>query len=104
MLLLDTSGLLCYVYKSEPQHKQAVQLLDSASRSITHNYVLAKFVALALVRCFPCPATLVFISDLLENPDLEVVWVDASLHRNAVKLLMERQDKTYSCVMLSALS
>ncbi|NJP08614.1 MAG: PIN domain-containing protein [Leptolyngbyaceae cyanobacterium RU_5_1] len=96
MLLLDTSGLLCYVYKSEPQHERAVQLLDSTNHSLTHSYVLAEFVALALTRRFPRQATLSFVSDLLENPDIEVTWVDELLHREAVKLLMERLDKTYS--------
>jgi uncharacterized protein len=96
VLLLDTSGLLCYVHKSETQHQQAVQLLDSASSCLTHSYVLAEFVALALIRRFPRLATLTFIDDLLENPDIEVVWVDESLHREAVQLLIARQDKTYS--------
>lgn len=96
MLLVDTSGLLCYVHKSEPQHQQAVQLLDASNQNLTHNYVLAEFVALALVRRFPRLATLTFITDLLENPDIEVVWVDEALHRAAVELLIARQDKTYS--------
>lgn len=96
MLLLDTSGLLCYVYQSEPQHQQAVKFLDSASQCLMHNYVLVEFVALALVRRFSRLATLTFISDLLENLDIEVVSVDEFLHRKAVQLLMARQDKTYS--------
>lgn len=96
MLLLDTSGLLCYVHRSEAQHQQAVQILDSANRCLTHSYVLAEFVALALIRRFPRLATLTFVSALLENPDIEVVWVDESLHREAVELLIARQDKTYS--------
>ena len=96
MLLLDTSGLLCYVHKSELQHIQAVKFLDTASYCLTHNYVLAEFVALALVRRFPRQSTLTFVSDLLDNPDIEVVWVDKSLHREAVNLLIKRSDKTYS--------
>ncbi len=44
MLLLDTSGLLCYVHKSEPQHQQAVQLLNAATQSLTHSYVLAELL------------------------------------------------------------
>jgi len=95
-VLLDTSGLLCYVHHSEPQHQQAVQLIDSARISFTHSYVLAEFVALALIRRFPRLATLTFVSDLVENPDIEVVWIDESLHREAVELLVARQDKTYS--------
>ncbi len=34
--------------------------------------------------------------DLVDNPDIETVWVDEQLHRKAMQLLVERQDKTYS--------
>jgi uncharacterized protein len=96
VLLLDTSGLLCYVHKSERQHQQAVQFLDASNQNLTHSYVLAEFVALASVRRFSRLATLAFISDLLINPDIEVVWVDETLHCEAIRLLMERLDKNYS--------
>jgi uncharacterized protein len=96
-VLLDTSGLLCYIHQNEPQHQEAVQFLSSTNkRFLTHSYVLAELIALALIRRFPRPAVLAFVMDLLDNPDIEVVWVDEQLHREAMKLLMERQDKTYS--------
>jgi uncharacterized protein len=96
VLLLDTSGLLCYVHKSERQHPQAVEFLDASRQNLTHSYVLAEFVALALVRRFSRLPTLAFVSDLVANPDIEVVWVDEVLHREAVGLLMKRPDKNYS--------
>ncbi|WP_404783238.1 type II toxin-antitoxin system VapC family toxin [Altericista sp. CCNU0014] len=96
MLLLDTSGLLCYVHKSERQHWQAVQFLNASSQNLTHSYVLSEFVALALVRRFSRLATLTFVSDLLENPDIAVVWVDKALHCKAVNFLIKRPDKNYS--------
>lgn len=96
MLLLDTSGLLCYIHSGEPQHQKAVEFLNNASRSLTHSYVLAEFVALAQVRRFPRSAALTFMIDLLENPDIETVWINELLHREAVELLMARSDKTYS--------
>jgi predicted nucleic acid-binding protein len=34
--------------------------------------------------------------DLVGNPDIETIWVDESLHREAMALLLARQDKTYS--------
>jgi uncharacterized protein len=96
-VLLDTSGLLCYVHQNEPQHQEAVRFLSSTNKKfLTHSYVLAELIALALIRRFPRPAVLAFVMDLLNNPDIEVVWVDEQLHREAMKLLMERQDKTYS--------
>jgi predicted nucleic acid-binding protein len=96
VLLLDTSGLLCYLHQGEPQHEQAVLYFDRANQSLTHNYVLAELIALAQVRRFPRLPTFNFINDLLDHPDIELVWVDQSLHRQAMTLLMERKDKTYS--------
>jgi predicted nucleic acid-binding protein len=96
-VLLDTSGLLCYLHQNEPQHYEAVQLLNSASkRSLTHSYVLAELIALALIRRFPRPAVLAFVMALLDTPDIETVWVDEQLHREAMQLLLDRPDKTYS--------
>jgi uncharacterized protein len=80
VLLLDTSGLLCYVHSGEPEHQKAVEFLNTASGSLTHGYVLAEFIALAQVRGFPRTAALKFIIDLLENPDIETVWINELLH------------------------
>jgi len=96
VLLLDTSGLLCYIHTSEPQHTVAVKAFDAAHTYLTHSYVLSEFVALAQVRNLPRIDSLTFVSDLLEHPDIEVVWVDQELHQEAVNLLMDRMDKTYS--------
>ena len=53
MVLLDTSGLLCYLHRDELQHDKAVQLIhDAGDRLLTHSHVLAELVALALVRHF----------------------------------------------------
>ena len=95
-MLLDTSGLLCLHHQAEPFHNQACALYNTARIRVTHNYVLAEFVALANVRRLPHLAALTFVVDLLGNPDIEMVWVDEPLHREAMALLLERQDKTYS--------
>jgi uncharacterized protein len=36
------------------------------------------------------------MAELLNNPDIETIWVDEPLHRRALDLLVARQDKTYS--------
>ncbi|MBD1859633.1 MULTISPECIES: PIN domain-containing protein [Leptolyngbya] len=96
-MLLDTSGLLCYLHQDEPQHPEAVRFLNSSSqRLLTHSYVLAELIALALVRRFPRSAGLTYATDLLDSPDIEVIWVDEQLHREAMPLLADRADKTYS--------
>lgn len=96
-MLLDTSGLLCYLHQDEPQHLEAVRLLNGSNlRLLTHSYVLAELIALALVRRFPRSAVLIYVIDLLDSPDIEVIWVDEQLHREAMRLLVDRADKTYS--------
>ena len=95
-MLLDTSGLLCLLHRAEPFHDQARAAYEAASRRLTHDYVLAELIALATVRRLPRQSVLAFVGDLLGNPDIETLWVDEPLHREALQLLSERQDKAYS--------
>lgn len=95
-MLLDTSGLLCLHHRAEPFHQQARLHYQEARFRVTHNYVLAEFVALATARRLPRMPALMYMTDLLDNPDIEMVWVDDALHRDAMALLLARQDKTYS--------
>lgn len=95
-MLLDTSGLLCLHHKAEPFHEQAGAFYRQASIRLTHSYVLAEFVALATARRLPRLPGLTYIADLLENPDIETIWVDEPLHRAAMELLLARPDKMYS--------
>lgn len=51
---------------------------------------------MAKARGAPRVKTLDFLSDLLDAPDVEVIWVDETLHRAALALLRRRVDKAYS--------
>lgn len=95
-MLLDTSGLLCLHYKTEPLHTQARSEYKKALFLLTHNYIIAEYVALANARRFPRSSVLAFVVDLLNNLAIETIWIDEPLHRDAVELLTVRQDKTYS--------
>src|SRR5215468_4431810 len=97
-MLLDTSGLLCLHNRAEPLHIyiHTRTLYHAARIRVTHSYVLAEFVALVHARRLPRLAALTFVSDLVENPDIDTVWVDETLHREAIALLVARPDKTYS--------
>ncbi len=95
-MLLDTSGLLCLHYQTEPFHKLAYTAYKNATVRLVHNYIVAEYVALANARRFPRLSVLTFVADLLDNPDIEMIWVDEQLHRVAVDLLIARQDKSYS--------
>jgi predicted nucleic acid-binding protein len=95
-MLLDTSGLICCFDAGEQLHQVAVQLYDQASVRLTHNYVLAEFVALAQARRLPREQSLALAADLLADPGIEVAWVDGQLHSAAMQLLRSQLDKTYS--------
>lgn len=95
-MLLDTSGLLCYVDASQHRHRDAVEFYNSARLRVTHNYVIAEFVALAQARGYPRELSLTFSSALTSDPEIEVMWVDPSLHHEALALLRSHLDKSYS--------
>jgi len=95
-MLLDTSGLLCMVHRSERQHELAVSRYDEGTIRLTHNYVLDEFVSLAHARRFSRQAALDFSERLINDGEVETIWVDEVLHRNALALLRARPDKTYS--------
>ncbi|MBD2569955.1 type II toxin-antitoxin system VapC family toxin [Anabaena lutea] len=95
-MLIDTSGLLCLHYPTEPLHSLACTAYKKATVRLTHSYIIAEYVALANARRFPRSSILAFVVDLLDNPDIETVWINESLYRKAIELLMIRQDKSYS--------
>ncbi|MBX3277587.1 MAG: type II toxin-antitoxin system VapC family toxin [Acidobacteria bacterium] len=95
-MLLDTSGLFALLHRDEPQHQQAVALYAQARRRLTHNYVLAELLPLALMRGLARYLVLEFSLRTLEDEEIEVVWVDEGAHRWALDLLQARRDKTYS--------
>ncbi|HIK17220.1 MAG TPA: type II toxin-antitoxin system VapC family toxin [Leptolyngbyaceae cyanobacterium M33_DOE_097] len=95
-MLLDTSGLLCLHFSTEPLHTQACAAYQKAALRLTHNCVIAEYVALANARRFSRASVLTFVVDLLSNPDIETVWVDKPIHQAAIELLLFHQDKTYS--------
>jgi predicted nucleic acid-binding protein len=95
-MFLDTSGLLCYFDGSDIRHPDAVTFVQTAPVRFTHSYVLAEFIPLCQVRSLSRTQALAFAADLIDNPEVEVVWVDEYLHRAALAFLQARLDKTYS--------
>ena len=95
-MFIDTSGWLCLYHKDEPEHREAVELYQNAVIRITTSYVLAEFVPLAQVRGFPRAKNLEFSQRILDSAEIEIIWIDENLHRQAVALLRERADKKYS--------
>ncbi len=95
-MLLDTSGLFGLLHRDEPQHRQAVALYAQAHGRLTHSYVLAELIPLAQVRGLSRDLVWDFSLRALDDDEVEVVWVDELVHRQALNLLQARRDKGYS--------
>jgi predicted nucleic acid-binding protein len=95
-MFLDTSGLLCFHHRAEPQHAIAVEMFRSSPLRLIHTYVLAEFVAVAQARGLPREPALAFVADLQDNTAVQVTYVSEAMHRTALNLLRQRQDKQWS--------
>ncbi len=95
-MLLDTSGLFALVDAREPLHQKASNEYRGASQRITHGYVLAELVALANTRGAAPGPVLTFLTKLLVNPKIDIIWPDETLTGQALALLMARQGRGYS--------
>jgi predicted nucleic acid-binding protein len=95
-MLLDTSGLLCLFDQNDRRYGDAQTWFDVATAKLTHSYVLAELVALAEARGMPRGPALAFVADLQDSTEVEVVYVDEPLHRDALALLRQRLDKAWS--------
>jgi len=95
-MLIDTSGFFCIHDKAERHHNLANEINQEFRARITTNYILAEYVALAIVRGLSQRKIAAFSKEILEDETIEIIWVDEKIHAEAVELLNERQDKTYS--------
>jgi len=95
-MLIDTSGFFSVTSQADAHHATASEGYQKSRLRITTGYVLAEYVALALVRGLPRAGVLAFSEEILNDESIEIIWVDEELHRRAVQLMRERQDKTYS--------
>jgi uncharacterized protein len=101
-VLLDTSGLLCYLDRSDARHESALELFRSAPVRMTHSYVLSELVPLCEARRIARGRALALMRDLLDNPLVDVVWVGEPIHVAAMALLERRPDK--DCSLCDAVS
>jgi len=95
-MLIDTSGFFSINDRAEKHNDRAQELYKTAQVILTTNYILAEYVAIALVRGLPRKRVVEFSEEVLEDASVEIVWVNEELHRRGVELLRHRPDKTYS--------
>ncbi len=95
-MLIDTSGFFALYSEKDKNHALAVRFFDQTGQRVTTNYILAEYVALALIRGLPRQEVLAFSAEILVDDSIEIIWITPSQHAQAVELLQQRSDKTYS--------
>jgi uncharacterized protein len=96
-MFLDTSGLLSLFDSRDVCHEDAVREFRRADRFLTNNYVLAEFAALANARNLPRHAAIGYIQDLLNDPMIEVLWIDEAFTAPAWTCCRGVSTKTIRC-------
>lgn len=98
-IFIDTSALLAILDADDGDHADAsaqlVQLLDSHTGLVTHNYVIVETVALTQRR-LGIDAVRAVHEDLV--PAMTILWVDADLHRLATAALLAAGKRHVSLV------
>lgn len=95
-MLIDTSGFFALYSQKDKNHTAAARCYEKSRVRVTTNYILAGYVALALIRGVPRQDVLAFSDEILLDDTVEIVWVSQQQHIQAVELLHQRLDKTYS--------
>lgn len=95
-MLIDTSGFFCLLSEEDFRHKLALEHFGSARQKHTHSFVLCELVSLAEARRFHRKLALDYVSNILYDLEIEIVWVDSLLTERANRLLLERLDKDWS--------
>ncbi len=95
-MLIDTSGWFCIFDEMDSRHTAALDAYESSRIRITHSYVLAELVGLAISRRHSLSKVVPFLKDILNDSDIQTVWVDESITLQSIDLLAERLDKSWS--------
>jgi len=98
MIFLDTSAIYALADRADPNHRRVKEyfrgVLEAGQTLLTHNYVLVESMAL-LQRRLGLAAAVRFARDA---EAFEVVWVDESIHSEAVARLEKTGTRGVSLV------
>lgn len=95
-MLLDTSGIYCTLDRSDPRRELAIRHYRRARVRIVHSAIITEFQPLAMKLGLARKTVHHVLSNLLDDPSIEKVWVDDVMVRRGVQLLEARTDKGYS--------
>lgn len=95
-MFLDTSGLLCFLFDSQPLHQLAIASFTTVRVRFTHSLVISEFIAVCTARKLNRTLCLDFASDLIAGDEVEVVDVRMDELLRGISLLRSYSDKQWS--------
>lgn len=95
-MLIDTSGWYCLFDDADSRNPKALNFYQSAEFRWTHSFCIDELVALLEARKQNRARSLNFILDILNDSEIQIVWVDEELVRRGMELLLNRPDKSWS--------
>lgn len=100
---IDTSAFLALLAQNDPQHENAVKryrtLLETPYSLVTTNYVVVESIALTQNR-MGLEAVKTLLNDIL--PSVDVLWLDITLHAQAILTLLTANRRALSIVDCSS--
>lgn len=106
-IFVDTSAFVAVLNANDQNHPTAksawIKLLESESNLVSSNYVIIETYALLQNR-FGMDAIRIFQNDVL--PVVDIIWVDESLHNQAVSAMLtanRRQLSLVDCTSFAAM-
>jgi predicted nucleic acid-binding protein len=98
-IFVDTSAFVAVLNANDQNHPTAksawIKLLESESNLVSSNYVIIETYALLQNR-FGMDAIRIFQNDVL--PVVDIIWVDESLHNQAVSAMLTANRRQLSLV------
>ena len=100
---IDTSAFLALLAQNDPQHENAVKryrtLLETPYSLVTTNYVVVESIALTQNR-MGLEAVKTLLNDIL--PSVDALWLDITLHAQAILTLLTANRRALSIVDCSS--
>ena len=85
-MLIDTSAWLIMFDKNSSQNQKAVDLYRASNVKVTHSYIISELISLAMARRHSF-SILDYVVDLLNDSNIEVLWIDETYTWKALDLL-----------------
>ena len=96
-LFLDTSALYAYFDKSDSEHRNVSEFLDSYKGTLfTSNYILDELITLLRYRNFEVDQIKSFIDELWKEVFSTLLYVSIEIERDAWNMLIKYKDHKLS--------